>query len=458
MAMRSAFRRVMIERGWGRPGTRLLIGVSGGVDSMVLLDLLRSLEEEMGFSLVAAHLDHGLRGAESDRDARFVKEMGAKWKVPVEMERVDVGAIARERKIPVQVAAREARYAFYGRVAKKWGAAWVVLGHHAGDLAETVMMRWLRGSSVEGLRGIPLQTGDIIRPLLFFTREAILAYARKRGIPFVEDSTNRKTVYFRNRVRLELIPLLERKYQPALLDHLVRYAAYFGEISDFLTTEGAKQFREVRDETGAICLDRFRDLHVALQRQILERFFLEGGWIDFPLSFEKLEHILTLTRERAGSQRFPLGKGRWVVREYDRLFVTDVPAYPPIRPVSCPVPGSVDIREIGNRLTVEVVDSLPESLQNPRQEAHVDGDQIGKTFWVRSFRPGDRVVTTGEIKVKKLFIDRKIPARLRPTVPIVGSERSIVWVGGVRVDRRFIVTKETKRVLRLRFSKPVRTE
>jgi len=319
------------------------------------------------------------------------------------------------------------------------------------------MMRFIRGASVEGLRGIPLESGRTIRPLWAVTRDEIAAYADKEGIPFVEDSSNREDKYLRNRIRHHLFPEISREYQPAIAGHQRRYARYFTEIHDFLSRACREVAPGILDERGWIRLGPFRKLHPALRRVFLERFLLNGGWIAAPLSFEQLEKVLALASRSTGTQRYAIGKGRWIIREYDRLFVTDAPALPPIRTVMCPVPGSVNLAEIGNCLTVEVVKGSPRSYPDGRREACIDGDRIGSRLWIRSFRPGDRIVTAGEIKVKKLFIDRKIPARLRPAIPLVGAGEEIAWVGGVEVNHRFHVTEKTRRVLRLRFSRPVRT-
>lgn len=435
----------------------MVVGVSGGVDSMVLLHLLRDLSGERGGRLVVAHLNHGLRGEEANRDARFVAETARKWNLACVTGREDIETQARQAKQSIQVAARDARYRFFEEVMRRYKAQWLALGHNADDVAETVMMRFLRGASVEGLRGIPMEHGRTIRPLLPFRREAILTYARAHGVPFVEDSTNRKTAYLRNRVRHALIPAIEREYQPAFARHLVRYAKYFNEIHEYLSEVCERVRDDILDDEGRISLDLFRSLPVAVQRVFLERFLLEGGWIDAPVSFDQLDKILAFAGSSAGTRRMRAGKQGWLVREYDRLYVTQDPFLNTFHPVACPVPGSADLPEIGNRLTVDILESPPERLAGTAQEAFVAGDLLDAALEVRPFRPGDRVATSaGTVKVKKLFIDRKIPARLRRLIPIVTSGERIVWVGGVCVDRRFHVTEETGRVARLRFSSPIR--
>jgi len=453
--MRAAFQRLLIQKGWAKPGTRLVAGISGGMDSMVLLHLLCSLSEEMSFFVLVAHLNHCLRGEESDRDEQFVREISERWGLSVEIGREDVGEIARREKLPVQVAARRVRYRFFEEVMKRHGGNYIVLGHQSDDTAETVMMRWLRGASVHGLRGIPLQNGSVIRPLLSFSRQEIAAYADENKVPYVEDSSNKKMTYLRNRVRHDLIPLIERKYQKAFSRHLARYARYFGEIHAYLSETCAGISKSVIGKNGEIQLKVFRGLHTALQRILMENYLLENGWIQEPLSFEQLEAILKIVKGHEGTRRFEFRRGVWIVREYDRLYVSEGLKGITIHPVTCSVPGSVLIEEIDNRLTVEEVSVLPSNLSSNAREAYVNGDIIGHDLLIRSFRPGDRIVTNGTVKLKKFFIDAKVPERMRCSIPLVYFNDSLICIGGLRVDRRYYVKGETRRVLHLHFQFPI---
>ena len=450
--MRAVFQRLLIQKGWAKPGARWVAGVSGGVDSMVLLHLLRELSKNMPVSLVAAHLNHCLRGRESDRDERFVREISEKWGVPVEVGRDDVGAVARWEKLPVQVAARKTRYKFFGKVMEKHNGTWLVLGHHADDVSETVMMRFLRGASVQGLSGIPLKNGFVVRPLLSFSRQEIAAYASENGVPYVEDSSNQKLKYLRNRIRHDLLPIIRKAYQPAFDKRLRRYAAYFDEINILLSALVKEVMPGMVAPEGKILLEEFRKLPAAVQRALLEAHLLESGFLENPLSFVQLDAVLTMTAKREGTQSLNLSEGLTAVREYDTLRFEKASVVRGFAPLVCPVPGQVKIPETGIDFVVETLNAPPRELQSNEKEAYVNGDKIGNSLLVRPFQAGDRFVARGEIKLKKFFIDAKVPARRRPTIPIIVSEGSIVWVGGLRVDRRFFVTPGTRRVLKLRLN------
>ncbi len=455
--MYAAFRKFMLQRDWARPGARIVVGVSGGMDSMVLLFLLRKLSRERELSLVVAHLNHTLRGKESDRDEAFVTSTCDAWGLPVITGRKNIRRQAALGGLSVQVAARQVRYAFFSEVLEKEKGDWLALGHHADDVAETVMMRLLRGASVQGLRGIPLQNEKVIRPLLHFPRSRIAAFAREEKIPYVEDSSNQSVKYLRNRIRHELIPLIERDYCPSFSRRLIRYATYFGEIQHFLSELTEKAENDVVGRDGKIDVRAFNGLNVAVRRAFLEAYLLKGGWVSRPLSFDQLDKAIRMAETRGGASRIAIGRGKWLVREYDTLFVTEVPVQEGITPVTCPIPGSVEIKEIGNRLTVREQFAPPGNLASDSQKAYVDGDQVGASVWIRGFRPGDKIVTNGTKKLKKLFIDAKIPRRLRRRIPLVGAGDDIIWVGGMRVNRPYYVTARTKRILCFQFQFPIRT-
>jgi tRNA(Ile)-lysidine synthase len=450
--MRTVFQRLLIQKRWAEPGTRWVVGVSGGVDSMVLLHLLCELSKEIPASIIAAHLNHCLRDRESDRDERFVKEISERWGIPVEIAREDVGAVARREKLPVQVAARKVRYRFFEEVMKRREGTWLVLGHHADDVSETVMMRLLRGASVQGLSGIPLRKGFVIRPLLPFKRQEIAAYADRNGVPYVEDSSNQKLKYLRNRVRHDLLPAIRKAYQPAFDKQLRRYAGYFGEIHSLLSELAEKAMHGVVGPEGEILLKKFRRIPAAVQRALLEAHLLENGFVKTPLSFVQLDAILGMAARRAGTQTLNLSGGLIAVREYDTLRFEKPAVVKGFTPLVCPVPGQVKIPETGLSFMVETLHAPPRDLRSNEREAYVNGDRIGSSLLVRSFQPGDRFVAHGKIKLKKFFIDARIPARRRPAVPIIVADGSIVWVGGLRVDRRFFVVPGTRRILKLRLN------
>jgi len=266
-----AVRRAIVTHRLLEPGEGVVVAVSGGADSVVLLHCLLRLRADWSLTLHVAHFDHGLREG-SHRDARFVEELATSWDVPVTTD-----AWTREGgpKRSLQAEARRARYRFLGEVAAGLGAAKIALAHHRDDQAETVLLHLLRGSGLRGLRGmLPLRDGRLIRPLLQVGREEIERYAKAYRLSFVEDPSNRDLRYLRNRLRWNLMPVLRREYNPSLPRTLARMAAVVAEEEAYLAERAREAFEALAKVEGTrVCLDlaSLRALAPALRRRVIER-------------------------------------------------------------------------------------------------------------------------------------------------------------------------------------------
>ncbi|MBR0025562.1 MAG: tRNA lysidine(34) synthetase TilS, partial [Clostridia bacterium] len=214
MIMLNKVREYLSRNDLIHPGEHVLIGLSGGADSVALLRVLLDLSEELSLKITAAHFHHGIRGEEADGDEAFAKELCGKWNVPCYAERADIPALAKEQKMPLEQAAREARYAFLRRIKAECGASVIAVAHHLQDQAESVLMHLIRGSGLTGLCGMRPKSGDIIRPLLCVEKSELLAYLKERGIPFRTDSTNLEANTTRNRLRLDVMPYLKEHLNP----------------------------------------------------------------------------------------------------------------------------------------------------------------------------------------------------------------------------------------------------
>ena len=257
-----------------RPKETVLVGVSGGVDSLALLYALHTLRHQLDCQLHIAHLDHSFR-KDSAGDAVYVAEQADQLGIPISSTRVDVPQLMRDQKLSAEVAARRARYQFYECVSERIGATKIALGHHRGDQAETVLMNLLRGAGASGLKGIlPVREGKFIRPLLAFSRKEIEDFVAQLGLQPRCDATNYQLDYLRNRVRLELIPALERAYNSNIQNVLNQTAELLQAESDYLEmlAHNALQACRIKSYTpDTVVLDRrlFRDHHLALRRRIL---------------------------------------------------------------------------------------------------------------------------------------------------------------------------------------------
>ena len=441
-------------------GETVVLAVSGGVDSMVLLRVLLELRERYRLSLHVAHVNHGLRGAESAEAAVFVGRQCEAHEVPATIMAAD-GAGCRSRPGgSLQNVARNLRYRLIDRVADEQGATRIAMGHHLDDQAETVLMNLLRGSGTCGLGGIPPVRGRIIRPLIECSREEIEAYARRRGVPSVEDSSNHLLSYSRNRIRLQLLPELVKGYNPRVAEALASAAAIFAEEDALLTAITEEQLPAMvifrSDHELILSVTRTSVVPTGLRRRILRRsaHLLRGDRPGF--NFRQtvaLERLLINEKSRGG---LDLSGGIRATKVGDLLILSlrKDGARESGGPVRLDVPGRAELPACSLSLQTDVVERERggELLDDP-WTALLDADHAGGELIVRFWEPGDRFVPLGMRGRKKLqdfFVDAKVPRDRRPTVPLVVAGGQIAWVVGLRIDDRFKVTDSTQRILRVR--------
>lgn len=334
------------------PGERVVVGVSGGPDSLCLLHVLRRLRPEYELQLHVAHLHHGIRGAEADADAAFVAETASTWGMPCTVERVDVPALAAQPGVALEEAARQARYAFLARVARHIGARTIAVGHNADDQTETVLMHWLRGAGLAGLRGMlpvtPLDTLRLallspkerpdtrglrlVRPLLEVPRAQIEAYCQTHGLQPRFDRSNLDTTFYRNRLRHELLPLLET-YNPQVRDILRRSAAVIADDYALLRAQLEQAWAQtvVAEGEKAVEFDlaAWRALPRSLQRATLREAVHRLRRSLRNINWVHIENALWLAREKSTGAQATLPQGLVLTIGYDRLLVAEEGYEPP---------------------------------------------------------------------------------------------------------------------------------
>ncbi|HUW22524.1 MAG TPA: tRNA lysidine(34) synthetase TilS [bacterium] len=437
------------------PGDRVLVGVSGGPDSVCLLHILNRCRKDMALSLHVVHINHGIRKRESKREEKFVSHLAGRMGLPITVKSLDVPSYARRKKLTVEEAARDMRYSALEQLAGKLNAKKIALGHTASDQVETVLMHLLRGSGPQGLSGIPpvrkLGSTAVVRPLIEVNREEILNYLKKNKLTFCLDSSNRKTEYFRNRIRLKLLPLLRKNYNENIDGALLR-------LSEILKEENAYWERVVERVLGKVVsweaekilidFKRFLRYNVIVQRRVLYRLF--GGIV----SLSQIEAIRSLAQKSSQGKRVYLGKRFSVRKEGDFLIFSSSPERRfkkfnyPLR-----VPGKNEIEGLDLTLNTRIVDFRPVSDKGANT-AYFDVDKINfKKLLLRNRREGDRFRPFGLRGTKKLsdfFIDRKIPRRLRDRVPLLVEGEDILWVVGIRRADKARITEDTKKILEVR--------
>lgn len=456
------------QNGLLQPGETVVVAVSGGPDSVCLLGLLVELQAELALRLHVAHLNHGLRGAAAEDDARYVAELAARLGLAATSGRRDVLAYRKRQRLSLEEAAREVRYIFLADVAAAQGAAAVAAGHTAADQVETLLMHLVRGTGLAGLRGMAprsvLRLPDgrrlaVVRPLLAIERAATERYCRERNLDPRLDATNEARELLRNRVRQELVPLLER-FNPSFGAALLRLAQTAGDELAFVDGQAERAWADLAHAVeGSVVLRAgpLRQLHPALQRHLLRRAVREVRGDLTDLAAVHVEYMRALLARPAGTQ-IDLPHDMVFAVEYDAYRLSAGEPASPLPPLAgeygLAVPGTTLLP--GWRVRASL---LPRSqVQLPTGEpwrACLDFARVGPDLAVRPRRPGDRFQPLGMAGTKRLqdfMVDARIPRRWRDRVPIVATPAQIVWVAGWRIDERARVMPTTETVLCLEFA------
>jgi len=423
-----------------KPGLRLGIGVSGGADSVALLRALHARAGELGLVLNVAHLHHGLRGEEADADLEFVRDLATQLELPFHHAQVDVAAEAARAGESLEEAARRLRYAWFRQLLSEIPLHAMATAHTCDDQAETVCAKFLRGAWTEGLGGIhpvvEFPEGRILRPLLPATRAEVEAYLKEIGQTWREDSSNQDSAFTRNRIRHELLPLLET-WNPRLREHLAQMAelardeeawwqAELARLAPQLILAGKPVRGGGRASSGGLALDvtRLAALAPAMQRRLLRHAAAQlGAALDFPAT----EALRNLALTGRASQKRELAQGlhgERTPRELRLTLESASSAEEPIPAYSVPVPGEMEAPAFGLRLRVEIQLDATQAVP-PR------------TATLRNWRPGDRVYlrhSSGPRRVKEVLERMRVTGTSRAVWPVLELEGKIVWMQGAEVE------------------------
>ena len=461
-----------------KPGESILAAVSGGPDSVCLLDLLVKLSPQMETSIGVAHLNHSLRGWEADQDSDFVRSLARTYDLPFYHEKRDIRAAAEKNGVSLEEAGRMHRYSFFNKVAGSQGYSRIALGHNSDDNAELFLMNLLRGSGPAGLKGMARIRGNIIRPLLDIKREAIMRYLSENELFYREDTSNADPAFLRNKIRHELLPLLEEKYNPSIRENLNRMADIFSAEEQWLEELVEEILARVASPSGPeeslLCISGLKALPTAQLRRVLRRAIetLKGdlrgityshmdaaarlvhsprqrAWLDLParIRLEKSGLHLHVRREAENLRKCRPTADRPIFRH--DIHLENLPA-------------SLWIPEIGKtlrltRLSDEQAAELKASLasRSSRQEdkitAHMDLDRIQPPVIVRNPEAGDRITPLGmkgSQKIKDVFINHKVPRMQRAFFPVLCSRETILWLAGRVLSEKAKITPATRHILK----------
>jgi len=437
-------------------GDRVVVALSGGPDSTALLAILASIAPELDLILIAAHFNHGLRGRESDDDEEFSRELSRRFGLVFCFGRME---LKNDRKgVSPEDYYRRERYGFLNKVAADHHAQKIALGHNLQDQAETVLLNLLRGSGLEGLKGIlPKRDGNIIRPLIEISRQEIIAYLDKEGITYRRDSSNEKGIYLRNQIRMELIPYLKEKYNPKIEENMAQMAEILRSEDEYIrqhvTDALESPFVQKTRDRVLLKIDFINKLPQAIRWRLLKTVLEDFNPAKNGFAFIHIKALDNLLHRCGSGKRVVLPLGIEAGREYDNLILEYGKARSTKIKYEYPmnIPGNIYVKERNVTVRAELVKKESIDFKN-REKVYLDLDKIKQPLILRNRRDGDWFVPLGmegRQKMKNFFIDRKIPSRQRDEIILVIDGTSVIFIENLHLSDRVKITPETRNVLML---------
>ncbi|MBA3018513.1 MAG: tRNA lysidine(34) synthetase TilS [Proteobacteria bacterium] len=463
------------------PGDSVLVGVSGGPDSVALLHIILSLAQQFSIRVGVAHLNHSLRQKDSDDDAEFVASFARNFDLPCYIKKEDVSKYRHEKKLSLEEAARIVRYRFFESVAEKYMFNKIALGHNADDNAELVIMQLLRGSGPLGISGIPpVRNGKIIRPLIKLTKSEILEFLAVNELKFVLDKSNNDQRYLRNRIRHHLIPHLKSSYNKRIVETINRFASIIRSeeewIDDLIKPIFNKSVLAAENNSVALSISSINELHIAAQRRIIRKAIAEIKGNLRRITFSHIESVISLLNSGHAFGCIDLPDRIWIKRDGDTISFSREKSllrdlykklsdenklsfeYRILKPEAGfkaeIFPRSLLIKELGLNMEFSKIDikNLPDIHHAGHNVAFFDMDKLSFPLVLRNFRPGDKfqpLGMSGTQKVKKYFINNKVARVQRAKCLILLSQDKIMWVVGYRIDDFFKVKQSARNILKV---------
>lgn len=442
-------------------GDRVVVACSGGPDSLALLYILTELRPSYQLELAVAHVNHMFR-EESAEEARFVGRVAGQLGAAYYQTEINVPEYIQKTGLSAEEAARIVRYRFLYQVAEEWQANKIAIGHHRDDQAETVLLHLLRGSGTKGLGAMKRVNGLLIRPLLAVSRQEIEEYCQLTNLQPCEDMSNQNLDFLRNRIRLELIPHLESRYNPALRSSLCRTAEIISDEHDFILQSAQKALQSIGKETSDhiyLNSDELVKYHVSMQREIFRLAIEKKQGHLKGISFLHVENLIEMAVRGSVGSSLPLPGGLIAQKGYSSIALTfsrhcESKSRVALSEVMLNIPGSTVLTQLGIAISAKLSDIPIESLA--LGQALFDWNELQEPLVVRTRQEGDRfnpLGIKGSKKLKEFFIDSKIPRCQRDSIPLVCDRLGIIWAAGYRQSERGKVTAQTSRFLQLTLMK-----
>ena len=432
------------------PKDLIFVALSGGLDSMALLHAFLGIKETLELDLRAIHINHGVRGAEAERDEQFVRRHCRKLSVPLMVRKLEISGKTDEQTL------RRARYAEFEKILHEFKGAKIATGHTLNDNVETLLMRLAGGSSLKGLTGIPLKRGPYIRPFLFLPRNEIRKFVEQQEIPFVEDSSNRDLKYLRNKIRFKLLPVLEEIFGTQVMSGMAKSIEHLNRFYQLFAAESKTLFeRLVQKEGRTLCIEisKFNDLHALYRRQILSYCIFAYYPLNYQITDSKLADIEKFVQQAQVGAKYSIKQDLFLLKERKHLRFAREPDQ--AKTVLSLDKNSVIEFGLWEISLNEVEKNKIIFTENPNIE-FICGDHLKFPLLVRNWKEGDRFYPLGlgkSQKLKDFFVNQKMERLQKHEIPILLNGNEIVWVGGLRLDQRYRVTEHCKSVFKLELKK-----
>lgn len=442
-------------------GDKIVLGVSGGPDSICLLHILNRLKENFDIEIYAAHLNHQLRGIEAQKDALYVSQMCEDMGITYFIKSIDVSKYCKENSLSIEEGARKLRYEMFDEIKLKTYSNKIAIGHNLNDQAETILMRIMRGTGLQGLRGIEyIRDNGIIRPLLDVERTEIEKYCEDNNLNPRIDKTNLESIYTRNKIRLELIPYMKDNFNSNTVESIVRMSNSLRQDSDYIEEQAKMKFDEVcnlNSNEVEIELKDYINLNIAIKNRVIRnsiKYIL--GDTNF-LDQKHIEDVIELENENKINKKITLPRGIFAYRKQSVILLTTKEIINEEIEFCYNIPsnGFVKIKELG--LIIET-QRMPidryRSLRADKDSKGFDFNKLKGGILVRNRKQGDKIkLAGGTKKLKDLFIDLKIPREDRDKIPVILDEQGVLLVGDYRVSENYKIDSQTKEVLKVSFKK-----
>lgn len=441
----------------------VLVALSGGPDSICLLDILYNLKDKLHIKLGAVHINHMLRGEEANEDEAFVKEFCKKLSIPCYTKRIDINKYAKDTKMSSEAAGREARYKFFEEIAEKHSFNKIATAHNANDQAETVLFRLIRGSGLEGLCGIKnYRDSKIIRPILCLCREEVEKYVESKELKPRIDKTNFERIYNRNKIRLDILPYIKENFNQNIIETLNRTALQLQKDNEFLEQETIKIYKkccELKSEYFIIKKETFNN-NEAIVTRVIRKSLMEYSEQNYDFEMKHIYEVLNLAQGNTGKS-VNLPNNIIAENVYGDIVLKKVNLKKKLETMD----DNIIIRkESIDKLSVEFNNYLLNfsvvknnnkhnlNLQNNDFVRYFDFDKIRNEITIRTRKDGDKIKPIGmncNKKVKDIFINIKVPKEIRNIIPIICFDENIAYIVGYKISEEYKVSKSSNNILKI---------